>query len=76
MKTSKRKSKPRATGGDRTVVLTNGEEYVTNLQEQHAIVGFGPKSRAKKYFLRNVPDVLRNVNRIGHHKLWAEEIDE
>ncbi len=73
MKTSK-KSKPKAEGGFRTVVLTNGTEYVTHFNTTFGIISLGSRSEACEMFLKDAVDVIKDINSFGVHKLYAELI--
>ena len=77
MKTSKKASKKASKSdlsGYRTVVLTNGSEYVHNFNTTFGIIVLGPRQGASEMFLQDAVDVIKEINRYGAHKIWAELI--
>jgi hypothetical protein len=78
MKTTTRKTKttkPVADlGGYRTVVLTNGTQYVTSYNVCFGIIYLGEKKDAARMYLKDAPEILRDLNKYGVHKLYAEVV--
>jgi hypothetical protein len=62
-------------GGFRTVVLTNGREYVEQANTTFGIVRFGSKAAAARMFLKDAVDVIRDINKYGVHQVWAEVVE-
>jgi hypothetical protein len=62
-------------GGFRTVVLTNGREYVEQANTTFGIVRFGTKSAAARMFLKDAADVIKDINKYGAHQVWAEVVE-
>jgi hypothetical protein len=77
MKTTAKDSRRRVVdlGGYRTVVLTNGRDYVTQFNSTFAIVQLGAKADACRMFLKDAVEVIRELGRYGVHQLWAEVVN-
>jgi hypothetical protein len=76
MRTKARKPETKkCLGGFRTVVLTNGAEYVAQYNTTFAIVRMGGKEEAARMFLKDATDTIKELGRYGVHKLWAEIVE-
>lgn len=63
-----------ALSGSRVVVATNGAgSYVEQFNSTFGTVVFtSTRSRAAKLFLSQAAEVIRDINRFGFHRLYAE----
>ena len=59
-------------GDYRIVYITNGKGYLTNYNTTFGIANFGPKEKASKFFIKDVIGIIKDIEKFGAHKLWAE----